>query len=544
MPDATYDAIIVGGGNKGLALAMYLTKYGGMSVGVFEKKFEAGGGWCTDEGPAPGFLADYHATAVGVLHHPTLDRDFPEWVEWGGSRYNEVMGTGAIFKEDDSCIILYNRKIDRSQEKTMRSISSLSPRDAETWAGFQKKLGKLYMPAELEWCCTPPPPVDQPDAFDRLMANPESGFDPSWVVKSPLEVFRDCFESEAFCSFLGRLNMSNLGIAPDCVGTGAISLLLCLSWLAPRTAGLEGGTHSYAHVAVKIILANGGKIYTEREVDRVIIENGKATGVKLSDGSEVKARQAVISTLDPYNLCFRLIGREHLPWRLARRVEGIERRMTCLMWYTWALHEQPDYVAAQKEPDINKIFCLSLTTKDPEGIVRERALRMLGKNPDELELTIINHSLTDKTRKPEGKACLMTEQFVVPADALTEKEWIDYKKKHSQQVIDIMQKHTRNMSWDKVIGCATISPYDICHNLNMAPTGNWAVIDNTGSQIGKYRPVPELARHRTPIKNLYATGSAWHPWGFAGSYQSYNCYKIMAEDLGLRKPWEEKNLPY
>ncbi|MDZ4246799.1 MAG: hypothetical protein U1D67_06755, partial [Dehalococcoidia bacterium] len=385
---------------------------------------------------------------------------------------------------------------------------------------------------------------DQLDPLDRLLTNPDSGFDPSWVLKPPIDVFRDCFESEAFVSFLGRLNQSNLGISPDCVGTGALSLLLCLSWLAPRTAGLEGGTHSYAHVAVKIILANGGKIFTQHEVERVTIENGQATGVLLTDGTEVKARNMVVSTLDPYNLCFRLIGKEHLDWRLARRVAGIERRMTCLTWYTWALTEQPDFVAAQKEPDINKIFCLALTTKDPEGIIRERAQRFLGKNPDELELTIINHSLTDKTRQPEGMSCLMTEQFVIPADAMSEREWLDYKKVHANQVMDLFKKHTRNISWDKVVGYIPISPPDICHNLNMAPTGNWAIIDNIGSQIGKYRPIPELARHRTPIKNLYATGSAWHPWGFAGSYQSYNCYKIIADDMGLRKPWVEKNAKY
>jgi len=43
MADKAYDAVIVGGGNKGLLLAMYLIKYGGMSVGVFERRHEIGG---------------------------------------------------------------------------------------------------------------------------------------------------------------------------------------------------------------------------------------------------------------------------------------------------------------------------------------------------------------------------------------------------------------------------------------------------------------------------------------------------------------------
>jgi len=50
MADKTFDAVIIGAGNKALILAMYLAKYGGMHVGLFEKRHEAGGGWTSDAG--------------------------------------------------------------------------------------------------------------------------------------------------------------------------------------------------------------------------------------------------------------------------------------------------------------------------------------------------------------------------------------------------------------------------------------------------------------------------------------------------------------
>jgi phytoene dehydrogenase-like protein len=74
---------------------------------------------------------------------------------------------------------------------------------------------------------------------------------------------------------------------------------------------------------------------------------------------------------------------------------------------------------------------------------------------------------------------------------------------------------------------------------NLAPNGTMAGIDRSPHQLEENRPTPELANHRTPIQNLYATGGCWHVGSNAGSTESYNCYKIIAKDLGLDKPWEE-----
>jgi len=44
MAALTFDAVVYGGGNKALMLAIYLAKYGGMSVGIFERRHEVGRG--------------------------------------------------------------------------------------------------------------------------------------------------------------------------------------------------------------------------------------------------------------------------------------------------------------------------------------------------------------------------------------------------------------------------------------------------------------------------------------------------------------------
>lgn len=545
MADQTYDAIIIGAGAKGLTLAMYLAKYGGMEVALFEKKHETGGGWFSDESPAPGFIADHCATGVSAGYHFAVSMDFPEWEELGGKDLTVPVGMGMIFKEDDSCIVFYSRKADPTYEKTVASISKFSERDAETWQKFyDNQIRKQFAPALMEWAHNPPPPPGTPDPLERLLSNPDSGFDPSWAVKSPLEVFTDLFEDRALISGLLKFTQITFGLHPDTYGGGFLGAMTILSSLRTTMYGAVGGTHSWAHGSIKVIVASGGKFFTQKEVEKIIVENGKATGIRLADGTEVAARKLVVSTLDPYSFCFKLMGPEYFDPRTVRRVENLERRNVVNTWYTWALREQPDYKAAAMNPDINMTSDYVITVKDPEFLIRQNARRKLGMMPEELTVNIYNHSHNDITRAPEGKSVLLAEDFVLPANALSEREWLDFKKKHAEDTVAMWEKIANNISWDKVIGYTPITPYDIAGMGNYAPTGNWAIIDNTPSQLGRNRPIPEWARHKAGYNNLYVTGSAWSPYGNASCWQGYNCYKVIAQDLGLERPWEKEGRPW
>ena len=112
-----------------------------------------------------------------------------------------------------------------------------------------------------------------------------------------------------------------------------------------------------------------------------------------------------------------------------------------------------------------------------------------------------------------------------------------------REIVDHMLKdwqiYAPNMTWDNVIGVDMNSPYDHMRMKNLGPDGTWAGVDRAPWQVEENRPTPELANHRTPIENLYATGGCWHVGSNAGSSESYNCYKIIATDMGLPKPWEE-----
>jgi len=545
MADATYDAVIVGAGTKALVTAMYLTKYGRMDVALFEERVEAGGGWGGEDTPAPGFIHNVHSTDHTAWHIGPVYDDFPDFEE-KGAKYIQPKATGAcIFREDQRCLIFYGDKYDPEGELTAKSIAQFSERDAAIYKQVVDAFNGIWRPIIYEWFFTVAPPPGELDILERTLHNPAVGIDPLWLEMSPLQVIEELFESPEMKAAILRQMESFPTVHPDMPGgwLGVWGLIAAVGWYGLNFA--VGSSHSTAHAAVRVILENGGKIFTKNKVDKILIENGKARGIRLTNGTEIEARKLVVSTLNPYQLCFNLIGREHLSANILNRVSNLRSNLITVTWYGWAIHEPPRYTAAKFNPDINEVQWTTLCDRDYKKQVRFWHMRSAGIMPPDPYLATWCHSRFDPTQAPQGKQTAAHEAYVLNATALTEREWLKFKKEHAEYAIKTWQEYAPNMTWDNVIGYDPITPYDIAKRLsNMGPEGNWGVIDHLASQVGKNRPIPELAQHRTPIKNLYATGSAWPPFGMATTNQGYTCYKVIAEDFGLRKPWEEKNRPY
>jgi len=548
MADATFDAVIAGGGNKALMLAMYLTKYAGMSVGIFERRHEIGGGLATEEAAAPGFRGNTHANIILPWYYAPLYRDFPEFWDYGAQTDQYLVSDGAVFKHNNTCLALYSEKHDPTQERTAREIARFSEKDAETWLKlwalwqsdeFQRvTLDPLFNPHE--WRVAPEFMERQVAVYPKLL---EAGFEPDSLIMSatPLRAVREFFDSPEVQYTILRFFPSGVANVHD--PTKGLQILGQAATLA--TLGFaRGGTHQIAHACHQILVQNGCKFFTHAEVTKAIIENGACTGVRLADGTEIRARKLVVSAgLSAAQLCFELIGRDIIGDKIARRVDNLSTsNIGNIMWYSFALHEAPKYKAASFNADINETFWLALA-EDPnvEHIARECNYANMGMMPpiEDFNPVVWCLSLVDPSYAPPGKHIAQHEMQGPRATDLPEREWLKLKKKHAEDLISVWGKHAPNMNWENIIGVDTNSPFDYIRMKNLAPHGNFAGIDKTASQNDANRPTPELANHRTPIKNLYCTGGYWHIGGEASVVQSYNCYKIIAADMGLGKPWEE-----
>ncbi len=549
MADETFDAVIVGGGNKALFLAMYLIKYANMSVGIFERRHEIGGCLATEEIAAPGFRGNTHATIQLPFYYLPLWRDFPEFWDYGAKLDHHICSSGASFIKEQNCLGIYSEMYDMDQTRTAQEIERFSKKDAEKWLKMRKlwlsremqhvQMDMMYNPVENQ--ATDPEIMNRQLAVYPGLVECGPGIDPDSVLLAATHVHnaQTCWESEAMQYINLRFVLSS---TMDVNQTGAGAWTFGYASMMPSIGFIPGGTHQVAHAAHKILCRDGAKFFLGVDVDKVIIENGEAKGIKLSDGSEIKANKIVVSTLNPTQLCFDLIGREHIDDVLARRIELLETGFGCLMWYTLALHEAPKYVTASANPDVNDAFWFGLAEDaDPMHVAYECYYARLGELPplEHYCSTVWCHSIPDPSYAPPGFHTANNEQLGPFARKHTEKEWLEIKKQYAEDLMTIWQRHAPNMTWDNVIGIDTNSPYDHLRMKNLLPDGSIGVLDRVPHQVENKRPTPELANHRTPIKNLYATGAAWHLGANSGATESYNCYKIIAKDMNLPGPWQE-----
>ncbi len=554
MADKSYDAIIVGGGHHGTIIGCYLA-YNGLEVAMFERQHELGGGACGEELPLPGFIQNPCAHFTRFYGHPAYEdfnlREkglvyvFPEQNE--GMIYDD--GTSFIGYSAFRVVDKITGKAEFSQEnaeKTLKQIEKFSPRDAEVTAELLEKYKKKWRAAFHEYRYSPPTPYGVQDPLEKLINDPEAGIDPVYELMTSQQLAYDTFESPELRTLFMRSVETSMGSFPqDVIGlyTYIHTLGLMLSW--EPAAIVLGGTHTITHALQRAYAEMGGKFFVNSEVDKVLIENDRAKGIRLVDGTEIEARKFVVSDLGVNQTMLRLVGPDLLSSKLVHRVKNVNYDRAQLFWGNAAMHELPKYTAADINPELGPQPRLYWGPKDPDYLATRYQAEIYTQGyPSKLFILTAPDSIWDRTRVPKDKHTLLVEDFTAPKRLFSDRQWLQMKKEIVDEILRQWQVYAPNMTRDNVIGAFITTPYDVVNrNIDMLE-GGWVEGAMIASQLGRFRPTPELAHYRTPVKDLYICSSNLHSGGGIGRGSSYCCYKKISEDHGLRKIWEEKGRPY
>ena len=554
MADASYDAVIIGGGHNALITGCYLA-LNGLSVAVFEVAHELGGGAASEELPLPGFLSNPCAHSTRFFTNPAysdfkladkgLDLVFPE------------AGCGCAFPDGTSittyptwpCVDKMTGRTEFSEEnaeKSVKSVARISERDGETIRFLLDKFRTKWLAADAEAKYNPPPPWGEKDAIEKLMDDPESGFEPVYAVMTIEQLAYDLWESPEMQSFYIRRMMTQMGLfGEDVLGPIGAMRGMAVTFSVAALSIPIGGTHSIVHALQRALTEMGGKFFVHHEVEKVLIEDGTAKGIRLVDGTEIEAKKMVISGVDIGQTILRFIGPEHVSPKIARRAANFSFNRQNGMWANVAFHELPKYKADDYDPDFHKCPSKTLVVKDPDYLAQRWKAEVW---VDGMGKKLCFNTWEDTRWVPQkaapGKHNAIVEDYTVPERFLSEKQWIEIKTKWAEEMIKQWQWYAPNMTRDNVIAVFNNTPYDVKRRSQDMLEGNWALGDMIASQMGRFRPFPEVSGYRMPVKNMYLSSSAAHDGGGVRGVPGYNCYKVIAEDFGLRKIWEEKGRPY
>ncbi len=122
-----------------------------------------------------------------------------------------------------------------------------------------------------------------------------------------------------------------------------------------------GGCQTLVDAVMSVVLDHAGKVYTNTTVNRIVVENGRATGVELSDG-HVESADQVLASGGMKEVFFDLVGREHLPEEWIKEIES-----NCLMESVLMVQLGIDFDPTPYQP---AALCYYYLTEDLEGAVK------------------------------------------------------------------------------------------------------------------------------------------------------------------------------
>jgi phytoene dehydrogenase-like protein len=509
--NSVYDAIIVGGGHNGLTAAAYLAR-AGLSTLVLERR-DIVGGCCVTEEIAPGCRVSTTSYIASMLRpeviselrladhglrmipcDPMIQVPFPDGqvVSWWANR-----------------------------ERARVEFAKISVKDAARFVQVDdqlKKLARYLQPFFLE----PPPEVgtsslkgwsDLIHAGKRFrgISSQEIAQLISFLTGSLGEFLDQNYESEKIKTIFLANNVYGKHGGPYQPGT-AIGLLFHL---------LGGGEHElqgfYGHVmggmgSITQALASAGKklgveIRSGATVARVDVRDGRARGVVLDDGTELRGR-IVLSNADPKRTFLGFLDAKGLPEDFLFAVRGIKMDGPCAK-VNMVLAEEPRFVGTRPTATALERTFYTLV---PSLEFAERCydIAKFGEIPEELWVDCVVSSNADDSLAPPGKHILTCFVQYVPYH-LRHGNWDEKRELLGDRVVKKIAEYAPNVP-GAILARQILTPLDLERTYGLTE-GNIFHGDLRLEQLFFMRPVPGWSQYRTPIAGLFLCGAGAHPGG-------------------------------
>jgi len=504
-----------------LILASYLAR-AGLDILLVERRLTYGGGLCTREVTLPGFYHNLHSiNHFHISEAPWFtDLGLDERVTYITPRYEFGQA-----HHDGSALVL-----GRDLEESVTNIARFSKKDAETFREWNHKAERITAEIFLPERYAEPLAQAEREALLSRTALGREFLDVS--RRQPLDVVRELFENEHVrLLFLFKVSLFGTWLVDTLSKTSPMGSVIRAFDLESGYQLCQGGSFNLARGLMESFIASGGRYQPQVEIDRIVVENGRATGIEIANGRTVRARQFVASTLDVHQTFEKLIGRDQLSATFLNKLEGFQYTTWSLFGLHLALNESPRFAADRFDPNINRALKWSIGAETMEDLFSAHQDVQAGRVPKIVQFGSGPLSLLDPTQAPTGKHTTYCWHVMPMNPDIGSQSYESFQEEFADRIVECFARYCPNMTTKNILGRYIYTGREYVQEL----------INMRGGDIfmGAFNAEQVMYNHfgyRSPIPNLYNAGSAGHPGGAISGGSGYISAGIIARDLGL-KPW-------
>lgn len=481
--EGSYDAIVVGSGAGGLASAAILSKHGKKRVLVLERHYTAGG--FTHSFTRPGYEWDVGVHYMGQLGERGDVRPIVDYLAEGRLKWAEMPD---VYDR----VFLGERAYDyvRGTKRFLHTMKGYFPREAaaiDRYVDLVRAASKASAFFSLDRAL--PPAVSRvvgPLLRKPLLAHAD---------RTTLEVLSGLTSDRELIGVLTG-QWGDYGL-PPARSSFAMHAMVTGHYFGGAWFPV-GGASAIARAIAPVIERSGGAIYVTAEVASILVEGGRAVGVKMADGREVRA-PVVISDAGAMNTFERLLPREHVPRALTDALAAVGSSLGYVSLYVGMKHTSEE---------------LGLTGTNlwvyPDADHDANVARFLGDPSAPFPLVFISFPSSKDPTFEDRHPGRSTIDVIVPTPYAWFERWEGTRWKKRGEDYDALKARTTDRILEVLcervpsvrgkIDVAELStPLSTRHFSNYA-RGELYGLDHTPA---RYR-LP--LRAATPIKGLYLTG--------------------------------------
>jgi phytoene dehydrogenase-like protein len=508
--NSAYDVIVIGGGHNGLTAAAYLARAGKKTL-VLERRHVLGGAAVTEE-IIPGFRFSVCSYVVSLLRPEIIrDLDLPRH----GLEILPLDGTFTPMHNGD-----YLWRMD-DHGKLIREVRRHSKLDAEAYEEFGKCMHQLCKFVKPILGMVPPDPTTlDPRELGKLLflgrrfqglTREERYYLVQLMTMSSADFLDTWFETDVLKATMSASGIIGTFLGVRSPGTAYVLLHHYMgeidgtfrAWGLPR-----GGTGAISNAIGAAAGELGAEIRTQAPVAKILMREGKASGVVLENGDEIQAR-LVVSSCDPRLTFLKWMDKGQLPDEFLTEVKrykfrGSSGKVNIALNGLPELRSKPGYGA-----HLRGAISISPSLEYMERAYDDAKYGRFSRRP---YIDVVIPTLTDPSMAPPGKHVMSCFVQYAPYKLAPGAQWDDnMREAFGNTVIDTLSEHMPNLK-SLIIGKQVLSPLDMEREFGLSE-GNIFQGELSLEQLFFLRPVAGWARYRTPVKNLYMCGSATHPGG-------------------------------